>query len=252
MVAISGGSEGHPAAVSLQAVTRRYSSPAGPVTALDGVTLEIGVGTITAITGPSGSGKTTLLQLAAGLDRPTLGKVEVLGNDLASLSESKLTSFRASHIGLVLQEPYLLPGLSALDNVIIGGLTTGSWRSLEAEARQGLTDVGMASRIRFEPSRLSRGEQQRVAVARALVGARPILIADEPTGNLDVSNTDGLMELLVDLVGRRKITVLIATHDPGVASFASRVVRLVSGRLEEDHRFGDLTDLQQRELTDSP
>lgn len=191
-------------------------------------------GEAVAITGPSGSGKTTLLNLIAGLDHPTSGQVRVLGQSLADLSERKLTAFRARSIGLVFQDPHLLPGLSAVENVAVARLPWGRRRQLMNEAKKLLEVLGLGNRLHHPPSRLSAGERQRVGLARALLGQPTILLADEPTGNLDSKTTEGLIALLTELREEMGITFVIATHDPAVAAMAERIVRLAGGTIESD------------------
>ncbi len=235
-------------AVRLDNVGRVYRGPTDDVVALDGVTLDLARGQLTAITGPSGSGKTTLLNIIAALDRPSHGALQVMGIAIGDLSERKRTAFRARTIGLVFQEPHLLPGLSALENVVVAGLPWHPRRVLEPEAADLLAAVGLTGRVAFPPARLSAGERQRVAVARALLGARPLLIADEPTGNLDLATTEELMTLLTELRDSRDLTIVVVTHDPAVASYADRVLKLSGGRLVSDQRLTMATGVELHEL----
>jgi putative ABC transport system ATP-binding protein len=204
------------------------------VSALHDISIQVRKGESIAITGPSGSGKTTLLNLIGGLDRPTTGDVWVLGTRLNGASERELTRFRADSIGIVFQDPYLLPGLTALENVIAARLPWASWKKLEPDARELLEAVGLASRIDFPPSRLSGGEKQRVGIARALLGRPPILLADEPSGNLDLRSTEEVLDLLGDLRTSFGLTMVTATHDPAVAASTDRILRLVGGSLVDD------------------
>ena len=190
------------AAVCVVDVDRTYSTRSARVVALQAVTFTVAAGDAIAITGPSGAGKTSLLHLVAGLDRPTAGHIEVLDHSLNALSEQALTRFRARHIGLVFQDPYLLPGLTALENVVAPGVGRSSRRDRVAEARRRLEDVGLGHRADFPPERLSGGERQRVGIARALMGNPPVLVADEPTGNLDAATTRELVDLLHRLRAR--------------------------------------------------
>jgi putative ABC transport system ATP-binding protein len=219
-------------AVELRSVSRAYDIPGAEVLALRDITLEIPRGQAVAITGPSGSGKTTLLNLIAGLDRPTSGEVIPLGRALGGLRERQLTAFRASAVGLVFQDPHLLPGLTALENVVLARLPWGSRRVLAGEAARLLRAVGLSERLDFPPARLSGGERQRVGIARALLGAPLLLLADEPTGNLDDSGTAELLDLLRTLRRGFDFTLVVATHDPTVAAITDRVVRLVRGLIE--------------------
>jgi putative ABC transport system ATP-binding protein len=221
-------------AIHLDGISRAYPSGTEQVWALREVSLSIAKGETVAITGPSGSGKTTLLNLVAGLDRPTEGNVTVLGQRLNGLSESGLTAFRARSLGLVFQEPHLLPGLTALENVIVARLPWQRRRSLEPEARGLLAAMGLQQRMDFPPARLSGGERQRVGIARALLAGPSLLLADEPTGNLDASTTEDLIALLDQLRRARGLTLLLATHDSSVAAMANRMVRLVGGSIRDD------------------
>lgn len=220
--------------IELRSVGRVYPSGAERVSAIHDVDLIIYPGETVAITGPSGSGKTTLLNLIAGLDHPTSGEIRVTGQNLGALSEGKLTAFRAKSIGLVFQDPHLLPGLSAVENVAVARLPWGRRSELMKEARKLLEALGLGERLHHPPSRLSGGERQRVGLARALLGRPQILLADEPTGNLDAKTTEGLIALLTDLREDMGITLVIATHDPAVATMANRIVRLIGGTVESD------------------
>lgn len=221
-------------AVELVKVTRAFASGGEEVVALADVSLWVVEGETVAITGPSGSGKTTLLNLIAGLDRPTFGTVRVLGQPLTSLNERDLTAFRARSLGLVFQDPHLLPGLTALENVIAARLPWARRRVLEPEARKLLKAVGLGSRMNHPPARLSGGERQRVGIARALLGQPRLLLADEPTGNLDAGSTEELLNLLDELRASLGLTLVVVTHDPAVAAIAHRIVSLSGGRVVED------------------
>lgn len=235
-------------AVIVSAVTRAYQSGGEELHALEDVSVAVALGETVAITGPSGSGKTTLLNLIAGLDRPTSGAITVLGQNLSSLKERDLTAFRARSLGIVFQDPHLLPGLTALENVIAARLPWERRRVLEPEARKLLTAVGLSSRMNHPPARLSGGERQRVGIARALLGQPQLLLADEPTGNLDAGSTEELIALLDELRTDLKLTVVIATHDPAVAAIADRVVRLRGGRVVEERSQRPAGHIDVREL----
>ncbi len=235
-------------AIELQGVGREYPSGAERVSALRDVDLIIYPGEAVAITGPSGSGKTTLLNLVAGLDHGSTGQVIVLGQKLTELSEGKLTAFRAKHIGLVFQDPHLLPGLSAVENVAVARLPWGKRSELMSEARKLLVALGLGERLHHPPSRLSAGERQRVGLARALLGQPQILLADEPTGNLDSRTTEGLIALLTELREEMQITLVIATHDPAVAAMAQRIVRLSGGRIDSDRSVPVLRPVEAQKL----
>ena len=232
----------HPPAILLGDASRAYAGAAGAVWAVRGVGLAVPAGQAVAITGPSGSGKSTLLNLIAGLDRPTSGRVTVLGRRLDQAGERALTAFRARSVGIVFQDAHLLPGLTALENVVAARLPWRPRRELEREARALLVAVGLGERLGHPPARLSSGERQRVGVARALLGHPQLLLADEPTGNLDAATTESLLVLLDRLRHELDLTLVVATHDPAVAAVADRVVRLVDGRVTDDRMVdGDAT-----------
>jgi putative ABC transport system ATP-binding protein len=221
--------------VEVRGASRSFQTDAGPVIAVSDIDLDVARKEWLAITGPSGSGKTTLLNLIAGLDRATNGSVRVCGQRLDRSTERSLTEFRAHHLGLVFQDPHLLPGLTAVENVVVSRLPWSSKSTLEPRARALLGEVGLSHRLDFPPARLSGGERQRVALARALLGQPDLLLADEPTGNLDQANTEGLLDLLGRLRESAGLTLIVATHDPLVASRASRIVRLIDGHIRSEH-----------------
>jgi ABC-type lipoprotein export system ATPase subunit len=223
-------------AVEFRGVCRSYEGPTGTVQALRDVTFSIERGDVVAVTGPSGSGKTTLLNLMVGLDRPTSGEVITLGRSLNGLRERQLTAFRAESVGLVFQDPHLLPGLTALENVVVARLPSQPRRKLAEEARALLAAVGLSERVDFPPAKLSGGERQRVGIARALLGNPPLLLADEPTGNLDQETTNDLVQLLTELQGRFDLTLILATHDQTVSAAAGRIVHLVGGTISNGSR----------------
>ncbi|MEV4944172.1 ABC transporter ATP-binding protein [Streptomyces sp. NPDC053755] len=200
------------------------------VRALDGVDLDFRTGTFTAVMGPSGSGKSTLLQCAAGLDRPTGGRVEVGGIALEGLSERRLTLLRRDTIGFVFQSFNLLPSLTAAQNVALP-LRLAGRRPSRSEVRQALDRVGLAGREKHRPGQLSGGQQQRVAIARALITRPAVLFGDEPTGALDSTTGREVLTMLRELVDRDGRTIVMVTHDPVAASRADRVVFLVDGRV---------------------
>ncbi|HEY7360485.1 MAG TPA: ABC transporter ATP-binding protein, partial [Streptosporangiaceae bacterium] len=211
-------------AVALRRVTKVYRS-GGVVMALNQVTLDFAAGTFTAVMGPSGSGKSTLLQCAAGLDRPTSGEVWLGGQELGQLSETRLTVLRRDRIGFVFQSFNLLPSLTAELNVALP-LRLAGRRPSRPEIRRVLGSVGLADRAGHRPSQLSGGQQQRVAIARALVTRPEVVFADEPTGMLDSASGREVLGLLRGLVDEQGQTVIMVTHDPVAAGYASRVVFL--------------------------
>jgi putative ABC transport system ATP-binding protein len=221
-------------AIRLTNLHRRYEMGDTHVDALRGVNLTIAPGEFVALVGPSGSGKSTVLNLIGGLDRPTEGKIWVDGVELTAQDERGLTAHRRHRVGFVFQSFNLLPRLTALENVAIPLMFSGvpEQRRL-AQARTLLQQVGLSDRLAHRPTQLSSGEQQRVAIARSLVAEPALLLADEPTGNLDTTTGSDIMTLLNALNVERGLTLLVVTHDPEVAAFADRIVRLRDGRVVE-------------------
>jgi putative ABC transport system ATP-binding protein len=202
----------------------------GNLRALNGLSFTVQAGEWIAIMGPSGSGKTTLINILGGLDAPTSGRVMVDGSDVASLSEAELVRYRAEKIGFVFQQFHLIPYLTALENVMLAQYFHSVTN--EAEATVALVRVGLADRLEHLPSQLSGGEQQRVAIARALINQPRIVLADEPTGNLDEANEEIVIGLFRDLHGAGN-TILMVTHDAGIARQADRRIELEHGRLAQ-------------------
>jgi putative ABC transport system ATP-binding protein len=215
-------------------LTRRYKMGDAFVDALRGVDLTVARGEFVALMGPSGSGKSTVLNLVGGLDRPTSGQVWINGTELSASDELTLTRHRRQHVGFVFQSFNLLPRLTAEENVALPLMFGGVPESERlARARALLERVGLGARLAHRPSELSGGEQQRVAIARALVGQPALLLADEPTGNLDTATGVEIMALLKELNREQGLTLLVVTHDPEVAAFASRIVKLRDGQVEQ-------------------
>ncbi|MEH0108904.1 ABC transporter ATP-binding protein [Tersicoccus sp. MR15.9] len=218
----------------LASVTKTYQHQGRSVRALDGVDLTIRPGEMVAIQGPTGGGKSTLLQMLGALDRPSSGSVHFGGDDLARLSGSRLGRIRATEIGFVFQNFNLIPTLTAAQNVETALVVTDGDRAGRAEkARQALADVGLAERADHLPSELSGGQQQRVAIARALVKRPSVLLADEPTGNLDEAMRDDIMGLLERQWGDVGLTLIMVTHDSSLARRAQRRLRIDHGRVTE-------------------
>jgi putative ABC transport system ATP-binding protein len=230
----------------LTGVTKNYQKGRATVHALQGVDLVIEDGEWLAIQGPTGHGKTTLLQMLGGLDRPTSGIVEFDGHDLAQMRESQVTKVRATSIGFIFQTFNLIPTLSAQENVETAlvplGISAGERR---ARAMQSLEGVGLGDRAKHLPSELSGGQQQRVAIARALVKEPKVLLADEPTGNLDEGTRDEIIALLEGLWRDRGLTLVLITHDSSVARRAQRVALMRNGKLSirQDTRGGAATTI---------
>jgi putative ABC transport system ATP-binding protein len=226
-------SQGVGAHIDLHGVTRRFRTGAGvALTALDDVSLTIEEGSAVALSGPSGSGKSTLLHLIAALDRPDDGSIMVGGTDVGRLRGRALDAHRRG-VGFVFQRFNLLPALTVLDNVIAPVLPLRTAFDKRQRAAGLLERVGLGGRGDTMPSRLSGGEQQRVAIARALINHPPLVLADEPTGNLDSQTGQKIIDLLLELRENEAITLLIATHDVAVASCCDRVVRIVDGRVRD-------------------
>jgi putative ABC transport system ATP-binding protein len=220
--------------ILLTDVTRRFRLGAGEaLTALDGVTLRIAPQSVVALSGPSGSGKSTLLHLIGALEPPDAGTITVGGRTLGALSRRELAAHRR-RTGFVFQRFNLLPALTVLDNVMAPVLPYRVAFDKEARARELLAAVGLEGRESSLPSRLSGGQQQRVAIARALINRPPVVLADEPTGNLDTRTGAGIVDLLLGLRDEHGITVVLATHDSQVAARCDRVVRLLDGRVADD------------------
>jgi putative ABC transport system ATP-binding protein len=205
-----------------------------PVTILDGVSLEVAAGEVVAVTGPSGSGKSTLLGLIAGLDTPSTGSIAVDGVELTGLRETELARFRRRTLGFVFQSYHLIPTLTAAENVAVPLELAGAPAPLAA-ARERLAEVGLAERADHYPAQLSGGEQQRVAIARAVALTPPLLLADEPTGNLDSATGAQIVDLLLALNRDRRSTLLLVTHDAALADRAGRRIALRDGRVVNGH-----------------
>lgn len=203
---------------------------------LKGLTLDLKKGEFVALLGPSGSGKSTLLSILGTLLAPTSGRLEMLGVNLTDCDERQLTEFRNRHLGFVFQFPHLLPDFTAMENVLFpAAATAGSeTRQTRERAMELLRRVGLADRVHFRPPKLSGGQKQRVAIARALMNEPSLVLADEPTGNLDRQAADEVLELLRDMNRAGQTTFLVSTHDPRVAAFCDRRITVIDGRLENE------------------
>lgn len=219
--------------ITLSGVRKIYSIGSVEVAALAGIDLEIAEAEFVAITGPSGSGKSTLMNIIGCLDVPTDGEYRLQGQEVGSLGENGLADVRSKQIGFVFQTYNLLPRLTAQENVslplVYAGLSNRNDRAMEA-----LEKVGLSDRANHLPTELSGGQQQRVGIARALVTQPSILLADEPTGNLDSQSTEDIMSLLISLNKETNLTLIIVTHEPDIASMARRTVRIVDGKIDDD------------------
>ncbi|MBP7776743.1 MAG: ABC transporter ATP-binding protein [Acidobacteria bacterium] len=215
--------------ITLRGVSKTVMSGDRPLTILHPLDLSVSDGQFLAIVGPSGSGKTTLLGLMAGLDAPTSGTIEIGGTDITALDEDRLAVLRGARIGFVFQFFHLVPSLTALENVLVPMELVGR-RGARERAAALLTEVGLAERAHHYPTQLSGGEQQRVAIARALANDPPLILADEPTGNLDGANGRHILDLLLSVRTARQVTLVLVTHDAEIAALADTRLTLRDGR----------------------
>ncbi|HEX9978897.1 MAG TPA: ABC transporter ATP-binding protein [Acidimicrobiia bacterium] len=221
--------------VHIRGAVKTFHKGNNEVHALRGVDLTIEPGETVVVVGPSGGGKSTLLNLIGGLDRPDSGEVRVAGFDVASSSQRALDAYRRRHIGFVFQFFNLIGSLTARDNVALALAARGihPWSAARTGAEALLEGLGLGSRADHRPAELSGGEQQRVAIARAVAGEPGVVLADEPTGNIDTEATAGVMAMLDDLNDRLGVTLLVVTHDASLATHADRVLEMIDGRLSE-------------------
>lgn len=225
--------------LKLENIWKIYQLGKVEVTVLRGISLEITSGCFMALMGPSGSGKSTLLHIIGCLDTPTKGKVFLGGQDISQLSEDDLARIRGKKIGFVFQQFNLLPNFNALENVMLPMIFQGiPQKAREEKARNLLAATGLKERILHKPSELSGGEQQRIAISRALANDPEIIVADEPTGNLDSQTGKKIMEVLIDLHKNRKKTIVVVTHDPNIAGYAEEVINLKDGQIASNHQAG--------------
>jgi len=223
--------------ITVRNPTMRLTAGGHAVTILEDVTFEVPEKQVVAITGPSGSGKSTLLGLIAGLDKPTAGSIMLDGVEITTLSENQMARYRRQKIGYIFQSFHLIPTLTALENVAVPLELTGDDQP-KARAAELLAEVGLQDRQDHYPVQLSGGEQQRVAVARAFACHPPILLADEPTGNLDSATGRQVIDLLLSLNRDHGSTLVLVTHDPELAAYAERIISLRDGRIESDKQAG--------------
>ena len=220
--------------IAVRNVVMQLSAGGHDITILDNISLEIPEKQVVAIAGPSGSGKSTLLGLMAGLDKPTSGSILLDGVEITTLQESQMARYRREKIGYIFQSFHLIPTLTALENVALPLELQGDRLAFQRAAAL-LAEVGLESRVSHYPVQLSGGEQQRVALARAFACRPPVLLADEPTGNLDSSTGRHVIDLLLGLNRNQGSTLVLVTHDPDLAGCAERIVTLHDGRVESDH-----------------
>jgi predicted ABC-type transport system involved in lysophospholipase L1 biosynthesis ATPase subunit len=235
---LSGTAEPELATVAIRTrdLSKRYGTASAPVYALRGLSIDVSPGERVALLGKSGSGKSTLLNLIGGLDRPTTGELAVAGRDLGRLTGPELARFRSTSVGMIFQSFNLIPSRTALENVELPMVFTGrSVRDRRAEAALALEAVGLTARMHHKPAELSGGENQRVAIARALVNRPSVLLADEPTGNLDSQTAHDVVSLILEHIRRHGATLILVTHDEEMARIcATRVIRLKDGQLSRE------------------
>ena len=224
--------------IRLSDLVLTYSNEAGPVEVLRSLQLGVARGETVSVVGPSGSGKSSMMMVMAGLERATAGTVAIDGTALGSLDEDALARFRGERIGIVFQDFHLIPTMSALENVAVP-LELAGRRDAFEQAATTLEQVGLSHRLTHYPGQLSGGEQQRVALARAFAVQPRLLLADEPTGNLDGNTGEKIIELLFDLVTHQDTTLVLITHDPSLAERCSRTVRLADGQIVDDGTAAD-------------
>lgn len=223
-------------AIKLDNVWKIYQLGNIELPVLKNISLEIAPGSFVVILGPSGSGKSTMLNMVGCLDLPTKGKVFLDGSDISEMSEDELAQARGRKIGFIFQQFNLLHNLTALENVMIPMVFQGkSEKERQERAKSLLSSIGLVERINHRPTELSGGEQQRIAIARALSNNPEIIVADEPTGNLDSSTGKKIMEILIDLHKNEKKTIIVVTHDPTIANYSSQVVHIKDGQLVSNH-----------------
>ncbi len=227
------------ALIDLHDVVKTYETGAGDVTVLKDINLKVRPGEFVAVVGPSGSGKSTLLNMITGIDRPISGEVFISGEAIHTLTENELARWRGRHIGVIFQFFQLLPALTILENVILPMDFCRVYRRRERKEKglHLLEQVGIADQAHKLPSALSGGQQQRAAIARALANDPPLIVADEPTGNLDTATADAVFALFEDLVNQGK-TLLVVTHDQGLSERMGRVIHIVDGRIYRDENNG--------------
>lgn len=234
--------------IDVNEVTKTYGKGENRVEALRGVTFQIPDGACAFIVGPSGSGKSTLLTLLGALDRPSSGTIQVGGWDVTAMSEDQQDAYRHDHVGFIFQSFNLIPNLSAIDNVLIPFLPSGSWAPWRERAAELLTQVGLGNRLHHRPYQLSGGQQQRVAIARALIKDPILLLADEPTGELDSNAGDEIFQLLRQQQSERNCTLIVVTHDRRFITPDDVVLELEDGRLVQRGEEGQVAAAGRKEF----
>lgn len=217
--------------ITIKGLSKAVELSGQSMSILKGIDLQVRKGEFLAIMGPSGSGKSTLMGLMAGLDSASGGSIRVAGQEIVGLSEDGLAKLRARHVGIVFQSFHLIPTLTAIENVALPLELAGHGRKAAARAEEVLTAVGLGHRLKHYPSQMSGGEQQRVAIARAFAPKPAILFADEPTGNLDSTNGKAVMQLMLEQCHHEGVTLVLVTHDPGLAALADRTIYMQDGAL---------------------
>lgn len=229
--------------ITLDNVYRAYRMGQERIMAVNGVSLEIAEGEICCLQGPSGSGKSTLLHLMAGLDKPSKGSITIGKTRIDKLNENQLALFRQRYVGFIFQSYYLIPTLTALENVAMPLTFCGIPRNKRIKkAKELLEGVGLKDRMKHKPSEMSGGQQQRVSIARAFANNPKVIFADEPTGNLDTATTYEMMNLMTDMARASNQTMVIVTHDNEISGYASRIVRIRDGKIEKIENGRDLHD----------
>lgn len=224
--------------IELQDVWKTYKMEETEVNALRGITLKFNEGDFASIQGPSGSGKSTLMHLVGCLDLPSKGKIFLDGRDISRMSESQLATIRGKKIGFVFQAFNLIPSLTAMENVMLPMIFNDVPKEIRLKtARELLEDMGLQHRLNHKPNQMSGGEQQRVAIARALSNDPEVILADEPTGNLDSTTGKHILDIIEHLYKEHKKTIIMVTHDPYIANFAEKKVVIVDGQLGHDHEY---------------
>ena len=218
------------AAIQFNKVSLKYGNKADTIEVLKGISFSIGSEEVVSIVGPSGSGKTSIIMLASGLETASKGSIKINSQEIVGLKENELSEVRRENIGIVFQSFYLIPNLTAVENVLLS-LEASQQFNLEKDAEELLDEFGLSHRLHHLPGELSGGEQQRVAIARALINKPKIILADEPTGNLDSANSESMIDLLFDYTKRSQTALVIVTHDNSIAKRCDRIIEIRDGQI---------------------